>query len=123
MLHLDQIWVLHTLNKARKDGKEVSGKALVRKHGKHDQEKLVALCRELAKNGYFDDLGDFDKNCINFNNEIGPLFLSYRGMTYAREVRNELFKNIFSWFSDHLIELLALIISIIALLNTKSAPV
>lgn len=123
MLHLDQIWVLHRLNKARKEGKEVSGKALVRKYGKQDQEKLVALCRELAENGYFDDLGDFDKNFININNEIGTLFLTYRGMTYAREVRNELFKNIFSWFSDHLIELLALIISIIALMNSQSAPV
>lgn len=112
MLHLEQIKVLRKLNKARKKEPILTGDILTANKKHIDNDRLAKLCQTLKDDGYLDTF------VLNIYGEISVLELSYRGITYAREVRNQIIKTTFNWFSDHMIEILALIISIIALIRS-----
>ena len=101
--------VLRQLNKMRRQ--PFSELELRNKTKIFDRDKLVALCRDLEKKGYLSVLS------VSQNNEIKNIKLSYRGMQYKEDHRRHILERSFDWFTQNLVGLAALIVSVIALLQ------
>ncbi len=76
-----------------------------------DRSKLVKLCRDLKEKGYLESFSES-------HNTITSIELSYKGIIYKQIIRTKILNNCFTWFSEHILELAALILSVIALLRT-----
>lgn len=77
-----------------------------------ERARLVLLCKTLDQAGYFDSCE------ITTTNDIQKIKLSYKGLCYKHDLVFEFLSGCFLWFSDHIVELAALIVAIIALIRT-----
>lgn len=101
--------VLKVLNKMR--DKPFSDTELRNATKIFDREKMTKLCCELKSEGFLDSF-------LHNQNTIISIELSYKGIIYKQIIRTEILKSCFAWFSEHILELAALILSLIALLRT-----
>lgn len=116
MLTLEQLRILRVLNRMRKLNQAFSQIEFEKSAKIPNKEKLYALCESLDEQGYFKFFA------YNLALEITQIALSYKGMTYIQVIVMNFMKKTFIWLSDHIIELAALILSVIALLRTLQQP-
>lgn len=103
---------LKVLNAMRKDQKSFDEARFLNGIRIFDREKVSKLCEELKALGYLDTL------VIDSAKTIRSITLSYRGMTYKEENRAAFWKACLAWFTQNLVGLAALIVSIIALIRS-----
>lgn len=108
-----QLKVLRELNRMYTAHEPFSEVTLRNNTKLFDRSRLLKLCSDLNQKGYF-DVYQTDR----FQN-ITNIDLSYRGLCYRREFILEILSRCFAWFSAHIVELAALILSVIALLRTR----
>lgn len=107
---LEQIKVLSALNKMKNT--PFSEVELRNKTKIFDRYRLIMLCKDLNKSGYFDSYQ------VSTTNNIQKITLSYKGLCYKRDLSVRFITKCLSWFSSHIVELAALIVAIIALIRT-----
>ena len=78
----------------------------------YDFEDMEDICKELYNNKYLDKLRiDADKTIVDVH-------LSYKGRHYRKYIAKARLHAVGSWFASHIVELVALILSLIALIRT-----
>ena len=106
-----QYRVLRILNQMRKANQPFSDNA-VRNHIRDfDRDEFLALCKDLNTKGYF------ERFKVAPHGDILEMELSYKGMCFRQNFAVRIVSGCFHWFSEHILELVALILSLIALLR------
>lgn len=103
--------VLKALNAMHKENVRFTEADFMNKLKQFNREKVARCCESLHPEF-------ISAVTISQHLEITNLQLSHNGFHYTRKLREDLFHRVFSWFSGHIIELLALILSIFALFRT-----
>ena len=112
MLDYEQRKVLRFLNEMRASRQPFSDTDLRNRTKIYDRDTLVKLCKELEREGYFEDLS------LTLIMDIVNIELSYKGISYLKVQRKEFCIAVGRWFSENLVGLAALIVSIVALIRT-----
>ena len=110
-LNKEQRKVLKALNDIHTENITFNQVNFMNRIKRFDRDKVARCCESLHPEF-------ISVVTITQRSEIKDLQLSYNGFHYTQKLREDLFHRIFTWFSDHIIELLALILSIFALLRT-----
>ncbi len=79
--------------------------------GIRDQDKAIALCKELKNDGFIQSFSTVNKH------EISHIKLSYKGKMYIGFYILTILKATFKWIFDNIVEFTALVLSLIALLK------
>ena len=110
-MYSEQRKILKVLNQMQKQRQSFTETELRNLTRIFDTNRLVKLCRNLKEEGYLESFSES-------HNTITSIELSYKGIIYKQIIRTKILDHCFAWFSEHILELATLILSVIALLRT-----
>lgn len=105
----EQRKILRELNKIRTQRLSYTEIDLYNRTKILDRDRLVKACKNLLDTGYLSDLK------IAGNKTITHIELSYNGIRYKSIRRQAFIRATWDWITDHMVDIIALILSIISL--------
>lgn len=114
MLNREQRKALKYLNAMRRTPAYFDADTFYRKMKTSDIERMFLLCKDLQKTGWIKDVHE------NISQRLQNVELEYKGLNYKAEFRKQIFVAVSSWIFDNIVSLAALVVSIIALVNSAS---
>lgn len=114
MLNREQRKALKYLNAMRKTPAYFDADTFYRKMKTSDIERIALLCEDLQKAGWLKNVDE------TVSRRLQNIDFEYKGLNYKAEFRKQILVAVSSWIFDNIVSLAALVVSIIALVNSAS---